>query len=259
MATLSLRLYWGIEQVIAPGLRYSQQIYEDALCALVNSGTVWLDIGCGHHVLPKWRLDAERQLVKRASYVAGIDMDITSLAQHQTITNTWVGSAEMLPFPDESFNLITANMVVEHLADPSLAFAEICRVLVPGGLFVFHTPNVNGYVAWVSKRLPNKLKKVVIALLENRTSADVYPTYYRCNADRTIVEIADLNGLEVSQIRHIPTTAVFARVLPMAAVELLWIRATMLDSLVRYRSNILCVLRKTCLVGKSNREGGPVI
>jgi len=238
------RLYWGTEHFIAPGLRYSQDSYEAALSKLVNSGTVWLDIGCGHQVLPEWRIDAERELVSRASYVAGIDIDPTSIAKHRTITNTWVGSVECLPFPDNSFNLITANMVVEHLAAPGRVFAEIQRTLVPRGLFLFHTPNVNSYIIIINRRLPNVFKTIAAKLLEGRAPQDVYPTYYHCNSDRTIVETAAVSGLEVKQIHYIPSTATFARILPMAALELLWIRATMRESLACYRSNILGLLYK---------------
>jgi ubiquinone/menaquinone biosynthesis C-methylase UbiE len=238
------RLYWRIEQVIAPGLRYSQDSYEDALSELINSHTVWLDIGCGHHVLPEWRANAERELVSRASYVAGIDLDSASIAKHRTITFTWVGSVDCLPFPDNSFNLITANMVVEHFAAPCRAFAEIRRTLAPGGVFLFHTPNVNVYPALVNKHLPNGLKKIAAKVLEGRESEDVYPAYYRCNSERTIIETADRSGLDVKQIRHIPTTATFGRILPIAALELLWIRTTMRESLAHYRSNILGYLCK---------------
>jgi hypothetical protein len=96
----------------------------------------------------------------------------------------------------------------------------------------------------VNKYLPNGIKKLAAKVLEGRNSEDVYPTYYRCNTEETIIETADGSGLKVKRILHIPTTAVFARILPMAAVELLWIRATMLESLARYRTNILGLLYK---------------
>jgi len=244
MSNFLLRLYWGIERIIAPGLRYSQYSYEEALRELITPRTTWLDIGCGHQVLPEWRLDAERELVGRASYVAGIDADSASLAKHRTIKNISAGDAKNLPFPDNRFTLITANMVVEHLADPRRAFAEIRRVLAPGGVFLFHTPNVNGYIISVNKYLSNRIKKLAAKVLEGRSSEDVYPTFYRCNSEEAIIETAVASGLEVKQIHYIPSTATFARILPMAAVELLWIRATMLQSLARYRTNILGQLYK---------------
>lgn len=244
MTNFLFRLYWRIERVIAPGLRYSQYSYEEALRGLITPQTLWLDIGCGHQVLPEWRLDAERELVSRASYVAGIDPDSTAVGKHRTIKNIFVGDVESLPFPDNRFTLITANMVVEHLADPRRAFAEVRRVLAPGGLFLFHTPNVKGYIIRVNKYLSNGIKKLAAKVLEGRKAEDVYPTHYRCNTDAAIIQTAAACGLEVKQIRYIPSTATFAKILPLAAIELLWIRATMRESMARYRTNILGLLYK---------------
>jgi len=46
-----------------------------------------------------------------------------------------------LPFPDDSFDLVTSFQVVEHVADPMPYLREITRVLRPGGQAVFTTPN----------------------------------------------------------------------------------------------------------------------
>jgi ubiquinone/menaquinone biosynthesis C-methylase UbiE len=244
MANLLYRMYWGIERLIAPGLRYSQSSYEEELRELISPQTMWLDIGCGHQVLPEWRFDTERELVGRAAYVVGIDADSTALAKHRTIKNIFPGDARSLPFPDNHFSLITANMVVEHLEDPGRAFAEIRRVLAPGGIFLFHTPNVKGYIISVNKYLSNGIKKLAARVLEGRSAEDVYPTFYRCNTEKAIFETAATSGLDVKRIRYIPSNATFARILPIAFIELLWIRATMLESLAHYRTNILGLLYK---------------
>jgi SAM-dependent methyltransferase len=239
-----LQTYWSIERVLAPGLRYSQESYEESLRELITPSTVWLDIGCGHQVLPEWRFNAECELVNLASYVAGIDVDSASTSKHRTIKSIWTGDVQNLPFPDDSFTLITANMVVEHLANPRLVFAEIHRVLVPGGTFLFHTPNVNGYITAVNKYLPDRIKKLAAKVLNGRDPDDVYPTFYRCNTEESIIYAASATGLEVERFLHIPSTAIFVRILPIAAVELLWIRATMRQSLARFRTNIIVLLHK---------------
>ncbi len=155
-----------------------------------------------------------------------------------------MGDIHKLPFPDESFMLITANVVVEHLEDPKLAFAEIRRVLVPGGTFLFHTPNANGYITAVNRYLPARIKKFAAKVLDGRDSEDVYPTFYRCNTEESIHRAATAIGLKVNRVLHVPTTATFARILPIAALELLWIRATMMQSLVHCRTNIIGLLHK---------------
>jgi SAM-dependent methyltransferase len=51
------------------------------------------------------------------------------------------GTAESLPFPDASFELVLAQSVMEHVTDPDVVFREVARVLKPGGVFFFHTSN----------------------------------------------------------------------------------------------------------------------
>jgi SAM-dependent methyltransferase len=49
------------------------------------------------------------------------------------------GCAEALPFTKDSFDIVIANSVFEHVSDIDLAFSEAARVLVPGGLLWFQT------------------------------------------------------------------------------------------------------------------------
>ena len=49
------------------------------------------------------------------------------------------GMGEKLPFPNEEFDLVIANAVMEHVRDPKEVFREVYRVLRPGGGFYFHT------------------------------------------------------------------------------------------------------------------------
>ena len=140
-----LRAYWRTEQILAPGLRYSQEYFQDALESYVGTGASWLDVGAGWHLLPRWKTEEERLLVGRAGKIIGLDLDEPALRKHRTISDRVIGNLEQLPFDANSFDLVTANMVVEHLGDPTSCFAEVKRVLRPGGHFLFHTPSADGY------------------------------------------------------------------------------------------------------------------
>jgi len=52
----------------------------------------------------------------------------------------WIvdGDAHELPFPDASFDTVTASLVFCSLEDPVRALAEVHRVLRPDGRFLFH-------------------------------------------------------------------------------------------------------------------------
>jgi SAM-dependent methyltransferase len=54
---------------------------------------------------------------------------------------------EALSFPDESFDLVVTQDVVEHVFDAPRVFSEIARVLRPGGAHVFTVPLLAGAAA----------------------------------------------------------------------------------------------------------------
>jgi ubiquinone/menaquinone biosynthesis C-methylase UbiE len=51
--------------------------------------------------------------------------------------STVVTEAEVLPFEDESFDLVLGHAVLHHIPDLDKAFAEFRRVLRPGGMIAF--------------------------------------------------------------------------------------------------------------------------
>jgi SAM-dependent methyltransferase len=50
---------------------------------------------------------------------------------------TAAADAESLPFPDASFDLVVGHAVLHHIPSLEAAFAELARVLAPGGTIVF--------------------------------------------------------------------------------------------------------------------------
>ncbi|MDX9944967.1 MAG: class I SAM-dependent methyltransferase [Azonexus sp.] len=52
-----------------------------------------------------------------------------------------VGNIDDMPFPDEAFDLVFMNEVIDHVPDEKKALTEIRRVLKPGGLLVVFAPN----------------------------------------------------------------------------------------------------------------------
>jgi SAM-dependent methyltransferase len=48
-----------------------------------------------------------------------------------------VADAERLPYDDDSFDIVIGHAVLHHIPDLDQSFAEILRVLKPGGRFVF--------------------------------------------------------------------------------------------------------------------------
>src|SRR6266550_8016593 len=105
-----------LQHQITPGLPYSQDVFEARLRPLVHEAKSWLDLGCGHRLLPEWRETAEAELVKSVPLVVGLDVDFQAVRRHRTIEHRCLGEIGKLPFASQTFDLVTANMVVEHLA-----------------------------------------------------------------------------------------------------------------------------------------------
>src|SRR2546421_1084944 len=238
------KLYWKMRDLIAPRLTHSQHLYEDALKRHVSSHTLWLDLGCGHQVLPFWREQQERDLVGNCGKIVGMDYDLPSLQKHRSISLRVRGEVNTLPFKSNSFDLVTANMVVEHLANPGIQFREINRILKPGGVFLFHTPNAAGYPTLLNTIAPEMLKHRLIYLLDGRREDDVFETHYSANTENDIASLARASGFEVERIRLTVSDAIFALVLPMAVAELVCIRLLMFDRMKSWRTNIISVLKK---------------
>ncbi|AHZ83968.1 2-polyprenyl-3-methyl-5-hydroxy-6-metoxy-1,4-benzoquinol methylase [Bdellovibrio bacteriovorus] len=105
-----------------------------------------LDMGCGAGFLAN-------DLAAAGHKVTGIDLSTSSLkvAESRDLTHSVhyrQGDVYQVPFPNESFDVVAAMDLLEHVSDPQRVIAEASRVLRPGGLFFFNTFNKNP-LAWL--------------------------------------------------------------------------------------------------------------
>src|SRR5919198_889379 len=81
------------------------------------------------------------QMVGPEGHVTGIDMTPEMLAKARAAAAELgadnvefvEGEIEHLPFPDESFDVVISNGVIDLIPDKDAVFSEVERVLVPGG------------------------------------------------------------------------------------------------------------------------------
>jgi len=100
-----------------------------AAAELLPDGRV-LDLGCG--VGHSFHLLAPRETV-------GVDIEPEVLAGQDRETH--VADMRALPFGAASFESVLSVQSLEHVPDPGSVVAEVRRVLAPGGLAIFVTPN----------------------------------------------------------------------------------------------------------------------
>lgn len=108
--------------------------------AWVGQGRL-LDVGCGSGKFL-------RQMGAVGWRLTGIEVDPEAAAKAREVTpNVFVGDPTEAPFPEASFDLITAFHVIEHLPDPLGALRTMVRWLAPGGLIIVEVPNAAGWGA----------------------------------------------------------------------------------------------------------------
>lgn len=103
----------------------------------VRPGELMLDIGCGSglSLLEAKALGAE---------VRGIEADpnVRRIADELDL-NIHIGSLLDNPFPEEMFDLVVLNQVIEHVPDPSVMLSCLRGRLKKGGRIVLVFPNIN--------------------------------------------------------------------------------------------------------------------
>lgn len=113
---------------------------------LVGGSVLWLharergkllDVGCGNGAF----LAHMRNL---GWEVAGVEPDpaAVQVAREVYDIDVFCGTLEEAPIPEDSFDVVTMNHVLEHVPDPIMTLTTCRRVLRSGGKVVIVTPNV---------------------------------------------------------------------------------------------------------------------
>ncbi len=114
----------------------------------LRAGERMLDLGCGfgRHAY---------EAMRRGASVVACDLGRAELAQVHAVyagmqesgelpegvsCQSVNGDATKLPFPDAAFDRVLASEVLEHIPDDTAAFAELARVLRPGGTLAVTVP-----------------------------------------------------------------------------------------------------------------------
>lgn len=98
----------------------------------VREGQRVLDVGCGPGALI-----AQLVPVVGADHVRAVDPSepfVAAAKERFPDVDTQIGSAELLPFDDDAFDVALAQLVVHFMADPVAGLREMARVTVPGGV-----------------------------------------------------------------------------------------------------------------------------
>ena len=159
---------------LLPRYRFSNDLYEDLIKKQLREGVCWVDLGCGRN-----EFIAE---LRRAGVTAcGVDQQVHPDRFENPLSPFILAHLHELPFRDQALDLITSNMVLEHLPNPREALGEMHRVLKSGGLGIHRTPNRFHPLNLIKHLLPENLKIKLIRAVLGVSERDLFPTYYRAN------------------------------------------------------------------------------
>jgi 2-polyprenyl-3-methyl-5-hydroxy-6-metoxy-1,4-benzoquinol methylase len=107
-----------------------------------GNGLKVLDVGCGEGSI-------SQQIANMGNYVTSVDLPtITNLAHRHRALSVVAGDAEQLAFVPNSFDLVLASEVIEHLWNPLSFFDEARRVLADNGHLIIEVPEGKESLRW---------------------------------------------------------------------------------------------------------------
>ena len=169
-----------------------------AMCAAhIPYGGAILEVGAGPS-------NPTSRYLSSLGHLSGVDVD-PAVRSNQYLADAHVLKTDVYPFADSCFDACVSNYVLEHVADPRVHLSEVSRILRPGGVYLFRTPNRYHYVSLVSRLTPHWFHEAVANRLRNLSeeAPHPYPTYYRLNSRRAIHRAATQAGLLVRELRMV--------------------------------------------------------
>lgn len=195
---------------LKPSWRPATELYADLVRSHLTPTSRLLDLGCGRGGLIEQLVETHgRSLLQQT---IGLDPDWLSLTQHRLNLPAASGFSHALPFRDDRFDIVFCSWLLEHLETPQVDLAEIGRVLKPGGVFIFITPNKRHPIAWLNQTIGrfSAVQAWLVERLYGRVAADTFPTWYRANSQKQLAR--NLSGIariakfefKIEQLHTIP-------------------------------------------------------
>lgn len=223
---------------------WDDHLFRAEILKVIEPGHSILDLGAGAGIVAQMNF---KGLVEKA---CGVDPD-PRVAENPYLDEGRVGVGEAIPYPDVGVDVVFADNVLEHLADPTLVFSEVYRVLKPGGVFLMKTPNKWHYMPTIARLTPHAFHRFYNRM-RGRNSKDTFPTHYRVNTARAVAREGKAAGFNVRTIKLIEGRPEYLR-LAAPTYALGWLYERLVNSTPVFSSLrvlLIAILEKP-------RDGGP--
>lgn len=157
---------------------------------LVNETSTVLDFGAGRAA---WFEDDHCHIRKQIQILQGkvdqvIAADIDPIVLHNRASDKQIVVKDnKIDLPDHSVDVIIADYVLEHLDDIEHFYAEVARLLKPGGWLCARTPHKFCYVSLIAMVVKNRYHTDILRWAQpSRKSQDVFPTHFNLNTSSKI-------------------------------------------------------------------------
>jgi len=120
------------------------------LCEAGNKNAQYLDCGCDNG---DFTLQVAKKIKTKKLFGIEINPANAKIATERGVEIKAADLNKRFPYPNNSFDVITANQVIEHLTDTDHFAKEIKRVLKPEGYAIISTNNLSSWHNVVSLML----------------------------------------------------------------------------------------------------------
>ncbi len=191
---------------------------DQVLPSLLKPGLRVLDVGGGR--FPAIALETKRLL---DLHVVGLDISGAALARapRGAYDSVVVGDVASVSIPGK-YDLVFSRTLLEHVADPPAAIANLTGVLAPGSVMAHVVPCRNAPFAILNRALGNSLaRRVLFAIFPEKKSNSGFPAYYRGCTPGTLARLCRENGLQVVQVNTYYNSDYTSFFAPLYTIEML--------------------------------------
>jgi len=152
---------------VADQSTFWEHVYRYAFAAEFVGGKSVLDIACGEGY--------GAAALQKAGAARVIGVDVSELAcshvRNKYGLETRAGSAEQVPLPDNSVDVVVSFETIEHVRNPGRFLDECVRVLAPGGRLIVSTPDKDVYTGRLATQNPHHCSELTAEEFESAVSA----------------------------------------------------------------------------------------